>query len=386
MLQYNTKHNIIFSIILASLAMIVTFVGCTDDFINTEEIPDAKVKIKGEVIFKPLVTTKVQTRTEAPEGTKYKGIKSLYVFFFDSKGTLNKDYSGDVNFTPTPSEGSTHEHVTFTKEIQTGEYYIYAVANISDEQKSDLTKVETIEGLKKFKLVWNDDITKDLEMFGVFKLGGAGTTPGNEGFEADELLTITPTTKNIHSWVRRAVSKVTVDFDGTNLKEDVTVYIKNAVLKDVASGALLGTNSFAVNVDNTENTDNTDNTNNIICTSSDYSISYGKGDDYNSWPTVTKTQTFTPNIWEDSSVTSFHDDNAKALPCYENMQGTHEDKSKLQDTDGDGIIDSKTKDGVDNGTYLEVEGYYVANRLNINQRVKSFTASCLEIMRQIISI
>lgn len=362
MLQYNTKHSIIFSIILGSLAMIVTLAGCTDDFINTEEIPDAKVKIKGEVIFKPLVTTKVQTRTEAPEGTKYKGIKSLYVFFFDSKGTLNKDYSGDVNFTPTPSEGSTHEHVTFTKEIQTGEYYIYAVANISDEQKSDLTKVETIEGLKKFKLVWNDDITKDLEMFGVFKLGGAGTTPGNEVFETDELLTITPATKNIHSWVRRAVSKVTVDFDGTNLKEGVTVYIKNAVLKDVASGALLGTNSFAVNVDNTENTDNTDNTNNIICTSSDYSISYGKGDDYNSWPTVTKTQTFTPNIWEDSSVTSFHDDNAKALPCYENMQGTHEDKSKLQDTDGDGIIDSKTKDGVDNGTYLEVEGYYVANR------------------------
>lgn len=362
MSQYNTKHSIIFSIILAFLAMIAILAGCTDDFINTVKIPDAKVKIKGEVIFKPLVTTKVQTRAEAPEGTKYKGIKSLYVFFFNSEGTLNTEYSGDVNFTPTPSDGSTHEHVTFTKEIQAGKYYIYAVANISDEQKSDLTKVETIEGLKKFKLVWDDDITKDLEMFGVFKLGGAGTTPGNEGFEADELLTITPTTKNIHSWVRRAVSKVTVDFDGTNLKEGVTVYIKNAVLKDVASGALLGTNSFAVNVDNTENTDNTDNTNNIRCTSSAYSISYGEGDNYNSWPTVTKTETFSPNIWKDPSIKSFHDDNAKALPCYENMQGTHEDKSKLQDTDGDGIIDSKTKDGVDNGTYLEVEGYYVANR------------------------
>ncbi|WP_418549264.1 fimbrial protein [Parabacteroides goldsteinii] len=359
MLQYNTKHSIIFSIILGSLAMIVTLAGCTDDFINTEEIPDAKVKIKGEVIFKPLVTTKVQTRTEAPEGTKYKGIKSLYVFFFDSKGTLNKDYSGDVNFTPTPSEGSTHEHVTFTKEIQTGEYYIYAVANISDEQKSDLTKVETIEGLKKFKLVWNDDITKDLEMFGVFKLGGAGTTPGNEVFETDELLTITPATKNIHSWVRRAVSKVTVDFDGTNLKEGVTVYIKNAVLKDVASGALLGTNSSVVNVDNAENTDNTDK---IICTSSDYSISYGNGEDHSNWPAVTKDQTFSPTIWGNQSVTSFHDDNAKALPCYENMQGEPEGKSKLQDSNGDGIIDSKPKDGVDNGTYLEVEGYYVANR------------------------
>ena len=362
MSQYNTKHNIIFSIILASLAMIVTLAGCTDDFINTEEIPNAKVKIKGEVIFKPLVTTKVQTRAEAPEGTKYKGIKSLYVFFFDSERTLINEYSGDVEFTPTPSESSTHERVTFTKEIQTGEYYIYAVANISE---SDLKNITSIEALRNFKVNWDDDITKDLEMFGVFKLGGAGTFPDNEGFEADELLSITPTTKNIHSWVRRAVSKVTVDFDGTNLKEGVTVYIKNAVLKDVASGALLGTNSFAVNVDNTENTDNTDNTNNIRCTSSAYSISYGEGDNYSSWPIVTNTQTFSPaDIWKDQSVTSFHDDNAQALPCYENMQGEPEGASKkYQDSDGDGIIDSALrKDGVDNGTYLEVEGYYVANR------------------------
>lgn len=358
MSQYNTKHSIIFSIILASLAMIVTLAGCTDDFINTVEIPDAKVKIKGEVIFKPLVTTEVQTRAEAPEGTKYKGIKSLYVFFFDSEGTLNTEYSGDVNFTPAPSDGSTHEHVTFTKEVQAGKYYIYAVANISEEQKSDLTKVETIEGLKKFKLVWDDDITKDIEMFGVFKLGGAGTTPGNEFFETDELLTITPATKNIHSWVRRAVSKVTVDFDGTNLKEGVTVYIKNAVLKDVPDSVFLGQNS-AVGMDS------------IKCTMSKYSITYGTGESYSSWPTVTKDEALSPSkVWPDLNIADFHDENAKALPCYENMQGEPEGKSKLQDSDKNGIIDSQTKDGVDNGTYLEVEGYYVANRLEYKSQGK----------------
>ena len=146
------------------------------------------------------------------------------------------------------------------------------------------------------------------------------------------------------------MSKVTVDFDGTNLKEGVTVYIKNAVLKDVASGVLLGASSAV-------------GENDFTCATSDYSITYGEGEDHNVWPTVTKTKAFSPSdIWEEQSVVTFHDDNAKALPCYENMQGTHEDKSKLQDTDGDGIIDSKTKDGVDNGTYLEVEGYYVANR------------------------
>lgn len=34
----------------------------------------------------------------------------------------------------------------------------------------------------------------------------------------------------------------------------------------------------------------------------------------------------------------------------------------MQDSNGDGIIDSYPKDGVINGTFLEVEGYYVADR------------------------
>lgn len=351
MSQHNKKYSINFSIILAFLAMVVILAGCTDDFIDEPvDIPDAEVELKGEVIFKPLIPMAVQTRAEAPEGGKYKGIKSLYVFFFDSEGKTITEYSGNVDFTPAPSEGSTHEHVTFTKKIQAGRYYVYALANISEEQKSGLENITSIETLRSFKVYWNDDIAKDLEMFGVFRQDGAETVPDNEGFEADELLAITPNTNSIHSWVRRAVSKVTVDFDGTNLKEGVTVYIKNAVLKDVPDSAFLGKPS-AVGMDN------------IQYTTSTYSISYGEGEDHSSWPMVTKASKFSPSeIWETTDVTSFHDDNAKALPCYENMQGTHEDKSKLQDTDGDGIIDSNTKDGVDNGTYLEVEGYYVANR------------------------
>lgn len=355
MSQHNKKYSINFSIIRAFLAMVVVILaGCTDDFIDGPiDIPDAEVELKGEVIFKPLVPMAVQTRAEAPDGGKYKGIKSLYVFFFDSEGKPVTEYSGNVDFTPVPSEGSTHEHITFKKKVRAGRYYVYAIANISDTQKSDLTSVTSIEDLRNFKLVWNDNIENDLEMFGVFQQDydkGTGSAPGNENFEEDVLLTITPDRNSLHSWVRRAVSKVTVDFDGTNLKEGVTVYIKNAVLKDVASGVLLGASSAV-------------GENDFTCITSDYSITYGEGEDHNAWPTVTKASKFSPSeIWGTSDVTSFHDDNAKALPCYENMQGTHEDKSKLQDSDGDGVIDSETKDGVDNGTYLEVEGYYVANR------------------------
>lgn len=353
MSQHNKKYSIIFSIILTSLAIIITFAECKDDLIyRTEEIPNAEVEIRGEVIYKPLVPMEVQTRAEAPEGTKYTGIKSLYVFFFDSEGKPITEYSGNVDFTPALSEGSTHEHVTFKKIVRTGYYYVYAVANISDTQKSDLKKVTSIDDLRNFKLVWNNDIENDLEMFGVFKQGykEGDSAPDNEDFEADELITITPKENSLHSWVRRAASKVTVDFDGTKLKEGVTIYIKNATLKDVASGTFLGTSSAV-------------GTNDLALATSDYSITYGEGEDHNVWPTVTKTKAFSPSdIWGEQSVTSFHDDNAKALPCYENMQGEPEGKSKFQDSNGDGIIDSYTKDGVENGTYLEVEGYYVANR------------------------
>lgn len=361
MSQHYKKYSINFSIILAFWAMAVILSGCTDDFIyEPVDIPDAEIEIKGEVIFKPLMPMAVQTRAEAPEGDKYKGIKSLYVFFFDSEGKPVTEYSGDVDFTPVPSEGSTHEHITFKKKVRSGRYYIYAIANLSDAQKSDLTNVTSIEDLRTLPLVWDDNIENDLEMFGVFRQDGAGTVPDNEGFEMDELLAITPNKNSIHSWVRRAVSKVTVDFDGTNLKEGVTVYIKNAVLKDVASDVLLGASSAA-------------GENGITCITSDYSITYGEGEDHNLWPTVTKASKFSPSdIWGTPDGTTFHDDNAKALPCYENMQGTHKDKSKLQDTDGDGIIDSERKDGVDYGTFLEVEGYYVANRPEYKSEGKIF--------------
>lgn len=357
MSQHNTKYSIVFLTILVSLA--VTLAGCRDELIlNTVEIPDTDVVIRGEVIFKPLVPVGVQTRAEAPEGTKYRGIRSLCVFFFDIEKKLVKEYSGEVDFTPAPSQGSTHEHVRFNKKVRAGQYYVYAVANISDDEKDSLMKNEglTVDELKKFHIAWNGDIEDDLEMFGIFKQDDTGNVPGNEEFESDDApVTITPSTGSMHSWVRRTVSKVTVDFDGTNLKDGVTVYIRNARLRDVASGTFLGVSSA---VGDTIVGDSV-----VKCIPSDYSISYGNGASYSEWPSVTREKTFSPtDVWKDLKVASFHDDGARALPCYENMQGEPEGKSKLQDSDGDGRIDSYEKDSVYDGTYLEVEGYYVANR------------------------
>lgn len=360
MSQHNTKKRINFSIILAVALMIVTLSGCADDIIDIERIPDVDVEISGSVVFKPLVETDVHTRTrgDAPEGKEYTGIKTLYVFFFNSEKQIIPEYSGYVDFVPEPSEGSTHEHVSFTKKIHAGRYYVYAVANISEEQKTDLEKVRSIDELRAFKVKWDDDISKDLEMFGVFSQSGFESAPDNDSFEADRLLTITPAMDGIHSWLRRAVSKVTVDFDGSKLKEGVTVYIRNAVLKDVASEALLGIAPSSVGINGIK-----------LSSVSSYSITYGEGENHSAWPRVTKTDVFSPkDVWGEGSVDSFHDDGARALPCYENMQGEPAGKSKLQDSDGNGIIDSYEKDDVENGTYLEVEGYYVADRPEYKSR------------------
>ena len=353
------KIEHIFSTVLTTLAMTAALTGCADELMcESAEIPDTDVEIRGEVMYKPLVQTKVQTRANAPGGAEYKGIKSLYVFFFDSEKKIVEEYSGDIkDFTSASSESATLERVIFKKKVKAGQYYVYAVANIPDDKKSELEKVANVDSLRKFKLSWDDDIKKDLEMFGVFKQVGKqdgkedSPTSGNEDFEADELVTITPDNNSLLSWARRAVSKVTVDFNGDKLKDGVMVYIKNAVLKNLPSGAFLGAPS---RIDS--------DIFNIAVNAAD-TIVYGTGDSHEMWPKVEKGQTFSPKeIWQDSGIEKFHDENAKALPCYENLQGEPEGKSKLQDRNGDGIIDSEVCDGVENGTYLEVEGYYVAKR------------------------
>lgn len=354
MSQHITKYTtILLTLLMASLAVAAGLTGCTDKLLyEPEEIPDAEVELTGEVIFKPLVPMEVTTRSQAPQGADYSGIRSLHILFFDREGNIINDYCGEVDFTIVPPRGSDHVRATFRKKVQAGYYYVFAVANISSSQKSALMKVADVDELRNFRLEWNGNLDDDLEMFGVFNLADKDTpaSPGNETFESDQLLAITPKNSSIQSWVRRATSKVTVDFDGSALVENVTIFIRNATLKDVASGALLGAPSAA-------------GANDITCTASDYCITYGPGEDHNAWPTVTKRGAFAPSdVWADTRATGFHDDAAAALPCYENMQGDSEANDKLQDSDNNGVIDSYTKDNVANGTYLEVEAYYVANR------------------------
>ena len=56
----------------------------------------------------------------------------------------------------------------------------------------------------------------------------------------DESLIVNEKSVKLHAWLRRAASKVTVAFDGSNLKEGVFIYIQSVQIKDIPSQCYLG--------------------------------------------------------------------------------------------------------------------------------------------------
>ena len=71
-------------------------------------------------------------------------------------------------------------------------------------------------------------------MFGIFSL-----KPDRNAGD-DQPVTINSPVVQLHSWLRRAASKVTVAFDGTDLYENVQIYIENIVIKDIPKTCSLG--------------------------------------------------------------------------------------------------------------------------------------------------
>lgn len=345
------------------LVLATALIGCRDeDLFDRNEMPGGEMTLNISVAFKPLATQEVSTSsraggTEAPSGTSYSGINSLYILFFDADKNIVREYSGPVtnytggtgmrpdgtNIGEETAEDRTNT-ATFSKRINAGQYYVFTVANVS---RTLLDAVTTIDELRSIQLDWNSELKDNLGMLGVCAPGDPSDAE-NRDIEADQLLLLTPKTSQIHSWMRRAVAKVTVAFDGSKLRNNVRIYIRSARLYDVSSGCYLGKASKVEE-------------GGFTTKQSDYEITYGSGADYTAWPFVSRGAPYLTSYKEGNNEIEFHSQSAKALPCFENLQGPG--PSKLADSDGDGKIDdpNEKKDSMPKGTYLEVEGYYVNN-------------------------
>lgn len=400
--------------VLVALLLPAGLSSCIDEIeMGDAYIPDGETTALMNVSFSPLVTQELngaESRatdmggTVAPAGDRMDQIHSLYLLFYTNSGDLVRSEEVDLNkYKPELEErdlsdavdvneptGATTGHKTYTYcvknipvTLQNGLYRIFAVANISDFLNVYSEEIQTIADLRDIQLNWvTNSIDQNSEMFGYFTNGKTDTRALN--FEQEAVVTIKPDRNELHAWVRRAVSKLTIDFDGSGLRDNVSVYIKEARVYDIASGAYLGHYSCVGDVPGRN--DATPVKGGFQLTQSVHHLNYGAGNEPNSWPEVTKKQSLTTYTDSNGKQQSLHSDIAWCLPFYENMQGGDGSVLKYQDADGDGNVDypnageyeivdnnrvwkhDEAKDQKPNGTYVEVIGYYESTNGNYTSR------------------
>lgn len=264
---------------------------------------------------------------------------------------------------------STTKHVkTSEVQVKRGDYAVYVVANVPQFSSAAFSKedVATVGDLRNYQLTWNaDNIAANNAMFGFFTADAQEYDVINK---AAPLIKITSKAITLHAWVKRAVSKVTVAFDGRNLYSGVRVYIKNVKICDIPANCKLGKDNIPVSKDE------------LI--EKGEQITYLKeGEEITDLVRISKEEPFFPDFregWlaEDPDRVAewrgiVHAENSKrTLYFFENLQG------KGEYTDGDikgtykpqtddivtGVPDDFThqveKDNKPFGTYIEVEAYY----------------------------
>lgn len=393
------KHWIYYTMIVA---IVLLDTSCRDSFMTDVFIGEGEASISATLDFKPMSSSLTRTRAA---GDALKDISSLYVLLYDAEGKkLLKAWGPDdlKDYTESEEEradddaenGSTAEtltkHATFTlpEKIRFGRYYMYAVANISDLLTTYDEKIQTVDGLKSLPLTWDlADISKNGQMIGYFT--NTASQSGNE------MLTVNAKGVKLHAWLRRAASKVTIAYDGSQLKEGVFVYLQSVQIKDIPYQCYLGKNNTVdedkkkytlkvtengeeVVLDDTGTGTNMPDGEIIIYHDGDISDDFEYGEacaDHR----ITVGAPYYPHP-EKGKDFDRHGETADALYFYENMQG--EGPDKRQDANGDGVLDRpglpnnpdkypdyswdkypdyKPKDDMPYGTYIEVKAHYVSN-------------------------
>lgn len=349
--------------LLCSLA--IASASCDGVFPEDSPIGDGSASVSVTMDFKPM--SSALTRSD---GEALKDIKSLHVLLYGENQSLLKTWKIDnatlsdekrfdkdaENGTGTAETMTKHASFDLPEEIKFGRYYMYAVANIPDLLTTYDGDIETVDGLKSLPLTWDSANTRaNGQMLGCFT--------NSSSKAGDESLVLENKNETIHAWLRRAASKVTVAFDGSDLKEGVFIYIQSVQIKDIPSKCYLGK-------DNKVGAGAPDGT---TLTADGETITYHEGDNADDFEYGEGCADHRVTVG--APYLGSHDEKAPALYFYENMQGSGDSMpDKRQDADGNGILDFpglpdkpekypkyRPKDDVPYGTYIEVQAHYISN-------------------------
>lgn len=353
------------------------FAACTDDLTDDYGggiIPEGECTITADVEFKPLAAgLNGATRTA---GDAIKQIEDLCVLLYDESGKLaTKHYIADPETTDvdrTDAEAdnghaaeSATPHADFSLTVPYGRYYIYVVANMGDMDGYD---VATVEKLKSVSLEWQSDaVARNNQMFGFFIVGDDKSKEP----ESAPLITVAQNDMSLHSWIRRAASKVTVAFDASKLKDNIYIYLKSVQIKDIPAHCWLGKNNTPADDNELIREGET-----IV-----YSTSESYDDQYPARLTNGRPVYGAANLPDDvegrisidEQIAAHHQENVAALYFYENMQGKGISKKQDwkkpgeitfpdgSDKDENGNLNSPNrKDQMLYGSYIEVKAHYVS--------------------------
>ncbi|MDE5642338.1 MAG: hypothetical protein K2I56_02480 [Muribaculaceae bacterium] len=373
---------------LIVLAAVAT--ACSDDTFEgftPGTYPEGEALLKLQLDFNAVGANGV-AQSRALDGNAMDRLDDLCLVAYDSSGDLMDGFpiqisAADHNLKVTeedrkPSDAANGQlaedrtcHAEFDVRIPYGRYYLYALANLGKRrsdgslQTDTRTALATDPGLSEavkrrddllaYATPWDEsNPMNNFQMLGFFSNGKAEKAPATGELTNDVMVDVNSPTVSLHSWLRRSCSKVTVDFDGSGLRENIYVYIRRATIHNLPVSCRLGRPNAARDESEVYSYKDRD-----YRPSGGDCIVYGEGDDHNSWPRVSRGA---PQLLRGGAEYDWHGSDAESLFLYENMKGDSDnDKdNKLQKPDGDGFVLGSTdvEDNMRGASYIEVEGYY----------------------------
>lgn len=373
-----------------------------------EVIGEGTANISGTVSFNPLISS--LDKGSRAEGNAISLIDDLQVVIYNNKGfvdciSLTKDANSLEIFNPggdnegtntgmpdnydknSQSEANT-ARATFKLTLPFGKYKMYVVANYGTTITEDLAPKPA--DLLALKAKWNNEkgeVSKNAQMFGCF----SNDNQKNHDFDATAPdVIINKNNVELHAWIKRLASKLTIIYDGSLLKQGINVFIYKATICDIPKECQFGS-------DNKPQGDNNEINKDEILYPKGESLYYnragvvqskpfdGTSEDFDyknatfeyavaNWLEIDKSTEGGAVIKnKDGNVIDWHPETAQALYFYENCQGDYRDlpesdrkrydKKQIKDELGHILEegDEDWKDNVKYGTYVEVEGFYYAD-------------------------
>lgn len=355
--------------------------GCQDDTFRDffQEGDGNGLDVYFTVNLPSMTATELSTRGAAGDAVR-EFEETIHVYVYNEDGTQLlhhcdksglEDFNYDTNgndkhpLYPYPDNGEYLGVVTGNGEATTpqatfklknapfeagGTYQIYVTANVEVPEE----EYATADKLKNYTVVWDQDYSKkdymsrNAEMLGMFALESEKVEGAPVKFSGEN-------TYRLHAWLIRCASKVTIDFDTSQLNDNTWIYLHNVKICNVPEKCHLGVKNEA------KDDYGTYEYGDCIMYAPSGSNYDNAESEYGTWPELSRGT---------GKYGSDHSETAEALFFYENLQGTGKDKSQVdedkKDTpdgevswpDGVNENDPKWRDEKRYGTYIEVEAYY----------------------------